>query len=123
MYEHDRQAGCARTQHLVLCEILRALVVPEEMLEVDQRILGGRAPVLGDAERRHRARVDESVASRALGGTNDVHGAADVYVVEEIGVGGPEPIDGGQVEHGRHVHDRVVERGRIADVADDSLDR
>ena len=90
---------------------------------MDERLLGGRAAVLGDAERCHGARVDEAIASRALDGANDVQGAADVDVVEEIGVGGPEPVYGGQMEHRRHVLDCTVERRRIANVAHDAFDR
>ena len=90
VHEHDRQARRARPQHLVLGEVLRALVVPEEVLEVDERVLGREAAVLGDADRADRARVDEPRGSpRSSRGAHHVHRAADVDVVEEVGVGAP----------------------------------
>ena len=123
VHQHDGQPGGARAQHLVLGEVLRALVVPEEMLELDQR-----APprpscpscampivptVLVYTSRRHPALLHRA---------DHVQGAADVDVVEELGIRGPEAVDRGQMEHGGHAVDGPVEHGRIADVALDPLD-
>ena len=59
-------------EDLVLGEILRALVVPEEMLEMDERVLRRGPAVLGDAERGDRARVHEAAAG-AFGRADHVH--------------------------------------------------
>ena len=59
----------------------------------------------------------------ARGGAQDVERAADVDVVEEVGIGGPEAVDGREMEDRRHAGDRAVERGGVADVADEAIDR
>ena len=59
VHEHDGDSRGAGAQDLVLGEVLRPLVVPEQVVEVDERMLRRRAAVLGDAERGDRARVHE----------------------------------------------------------------
>ena len=122
MHEHDGKAARAGAQHFVLGEVLRPLVVAEEVLEVHERLLGGGSAVLGDAERRDRARVHEPADLRSRRGAQDVHRAADVHVVEQVRVGGPEAIDRSQVKDRRDPVDRLVDRGGVPDVADDPLD-
>ena len=123
MHEHDRRSRRARAQDLVFGEVLRTLVVPEEMIEMHQGVFGHQAALLGDADRSHRARVDDALALRAFGRAQHVQRAADVHVVEELGIRSPELVYRGEVEHGRDAGDGLVERGRIANVADDAFDR
>ena len=92
------------------------------MLEVHERVLRGEPAVLGDADRSDGARVDEAVAAGPFDGAQHVLRAADVHVVEEVGIGGPEPVHRREVKDRRDAVDGAVERGGIADVADDPVD-
>ena len=59
----------------------------------------------------------------ALHGAHHVLGPADVHVVEQLGIRGPEAVHRGQMEHRGDAVDGPVEHRRIADVTLDPLDR
>jgi hypothetical protein len=122
MNEHDGKPTRACPQHFVLCEVLGALVVPEEVLEMHDRLLRSQTAVLGHTDGPDRARVDDSTALRAFRGPENIHRAADVHVVEEVGVSGPESIHGGEMEDRGNPVDRRVDNRWITDVSDDPLD-
>ena len=92
------------------------------MVEAHERVLGRQVPAVRGADRADRARVHDPFATGLARGAQHVHRAAHVHVVEEVGVGGPEAVDRGQVEHGADTDDGGVERGRVADVGHDRLD-
>jgi hypothetical protein len=47
---------------------------------------------------------------------------ADVHVVEQVRIGGPEAVDRGQVKDRRDPVYRLVDSGAVTNVADDPLD-
>ena len=123
MHEHDIETGRTGAQHFVLRLILRTLVVPEEVLEMRQRLFGRELTVLGDAEGRDGARVHEACRADRVHRADQIHRPADVDVVEDRGIGRPEAIDRGQMEHGVDAGDRALDGSRIANVGGHAFDR
>ena len=123
MHEHDIETGRTGAQHFVLGQVLRTFVVPEEVLEMHKRVLGRELTVLGDAKGRDGARVDEPRRAGRVHRADQIHRPADVDVVEDRGIGRPEAVDRGQMEHGVDAGDRASDGSRIANVGGHAFDR
>ncbi len=122
--EGDRRTLGGGPQHFVLGDVLRPLVEAEEMGDVGEAVLVGRLAATGAVEpdRPDGARVDHPLAAGAGDRVEHVAGSADVDVVEDVGVRGPEAVDGRGVEEEPAVLGRGAYAFGVADVDGAPLD-
>src|SRR5579872_1841114 len=124
---HDdrrRQPLRCGAQHLVLGDVLRPLVRPEQMADIRiVAFMGGATVVRGlEPQGPDGARVHDLVDLGGASGLDDVERAAHVHLVEKAGVARPEAVQRGHMEHGPAVAHSAPHPIGVADIRLDPLD-
>ncbi len=120
--DHRRHALLAhQLQHRLLGQVFGALVGADDLVRMHLGQLVPRRAVADQAERGDAAAIDDPLGARRLRRQQQVPRAVHIGPQHGIGVRHPEPIVGGDVEHGAAAADRGGEGGGIGEVALDQL--